>query len=285
MISLSPIPVKRPFEDEDSDVSINDQGEQLHKTDISGWKRLRTCHFGDNGSMDNTACHQMNLSSASLLGRNFQFSSPSSSCTFNSSAGLPADLANEENQSPMKTNTNRFIFTDSNMKDKRRRMDESLDRLREYGIPALNSGNDNIDCNRVNKEIYNNRNHNGDIKCDASDNFVMPMNPVHMQTMYEAQLANMKKEIAEKNAEIQALHVKNNALFEDSKILKKAVNIQESRQKEMASYNQQLESTLGQAVEHITGLEKVVQSLKSQLYGAMVYGPSHHLDEPPPDVY
>jgi len=252
---------------------------------ISGLKKLRTCHFGDNGTMDNTACHQMNLSGPPLLGRNFQFSSPSSSSAFNSSVGFYTDLANEENQSPMKTNTNRFIFTDSRMKDKRRRMDESLGRLREYGTPAPDSGNDNIYCNRDNKGVCNNRNENGDIKCDASDNFVMQLNPAHMQTMYEAQLANLKKEMAEKNAEIQALHVKNNALIEDSKILKKAVNIQESRQKEMASYNQQLESTLGQAVEHIAGLEKVVQSLKSQLYGTMVYGPSHHLDEPPPDVY
>ena len=67
--------------------------------------------------------------------------------------------------------------------------------------------------------------------------------------------------------------------------LKRAVNIQESRQKEMASYNQELESTLRQAVDHIAGLEKVVQSLKSRMYGSIDNGPSYHLDEPPPDVY
>lgn len=278
MISLSPTPVKRPFYDEDGEMNVNNQGDEFHRADFSDLKRARrTCQFGDNSAVDNNS---------------FQFPiSSSSSTSVNSSMNSRTYLANEENQSPMKTNTNRFIFTNLPMKDKRRRMDESPGRSRDCNDPGLSSVGDihvnNIHCNRDNdREICSNNNSdNRDFKCSASNNFIMPMNPVHMQTMYEAQLANLKKEISQKNGEIHALNVKNNALFEDSKILKKAVNIQESRQKEMASYNQQLESTLGQAIEHIAGLEKVVQSLKSQLYGNMGTGPSYYLDKPPPDVF
>ena len=116
---------------------------------------------------------------------------------------------------------------------------------------------------------------------------MMSLNPAHMQSMYENQLANNRKEMAEKNAEVHSSRIKIHALTEDNKILKKAVNIQESRQRELTSYNRQLESTLEQAVEHIASLEKAILSLKSQLLinGGVGSGPSYHLDQPPPDVY
>ena len=76
-----------------------------------------------------------------------------------------------------------------------------------------------------------------------------------------------------------------NTLGEENKILKRAVAIQESRQRELQSNNQQLELTLQQAVQHIQNLEKVINSLRTQLYGMSRAGPDFMLDKPPPDVY
>ena len=296
MISLSPNPIKRPFDDENEGMSMNNQNdEQPIVTDSSGFKRIRrTCQFGDDETIDNDYYRTMSSFGSSnglSMGKNSRFSPPSSSSSFIDSSFSHGDIANEENQSPIKTNTNRFMFTDMRLRDKRRRFEESLGRSHEYGAPGTGNDDHTIDkdfCNSGNeKEVCYTRCNSEVFKCrfDTSSNNHIPLNPAHMQTMYEAQLANLKKEMAQNNAEIQALRTKNNTLSEDNKILKRAVNIQESRQKEMASYNQELESTLRQAVDHIAGLEKVVQSLKSRMYGSIDNGPSYHLDEPPPDVY
>lgn len=293
MISLSPTPVKRPFHhDEDGDVNMNSQEEEHYNMEFSGHKRTkRVPHLDDcrtNSIASNDLTDPVSVSNNPFLGSTFQSfpSSSSSSSVSQSSASFFAQLANEENQSPMKTNSNRFSFTDVRLKDKRLRLDESIDRAGVGGIPIFGSGSESRE-NKNNKAPCNSSNDNGDCKSGSSCSMMMSLNPAHMQSMYENQLANNRKEMAEKNAEVQSSRIKIQALTEDNKILKKAVNIQESRQRELTSYNQQLELTLGQAVEHIASLEKAILSLKSQLLinGGVGSGPYYHLDQPPPDVY
>lgn len=76
----------------------------------------------------------------------------------------------------------------------------------------------------------------------------------------------------------------NAKLDEENKILKRAVAIQENRQKEQTTVNQQLRDALYQALEHISGLERTNNSLK-EMFRRSSNGPDFISPRPPPDVF
>lgn len=71
----------------------------------------------------------------------------------------------------------------------------------------------------------------------------------------------------------------------ENKILKRAVAIQDSRQKELAGQNQQLQHVLAQAAEHITSLERVNRELRLSIENKGQYSTNSNYNYRPPDVY
>lgn len=74
-------------------------------------------------------------------------------------------------------------------------------------------------------------------------------------------------------------------LEEENKILKRAVAIQENRQKEQNNTNQQLRDALYQALEHIAGLERTNNNLKEMFRRSSSLGTDYISPRPPPDVF
>ena len=75
-------------------------------------------------------------------------------------------------------------------------------------------------------------------------------------------------------------------LDEENKLFKRAIGIQEGRNREAGAQNQQLREALGQAIEHISNLERANNSLRDHL--RMLNGPEamgHYHHQPPPDVF
>mgnify|MGYP000946511003 CR=1 FL=1 len=92
--------------------------------------------------------------------------------------------------------------------------------------------------------------------------------------------------MAAKNIELFGMNNKVTTLTEENKLLKKAVAIQESRQRNLSNHNQQLELTISQAVQHISNLDRVIKTLRSRLLNEeVISGLDFGLDKPPPDVY
>ena len=71
---------------------------------------------------------------------------------------------------------------------------------------------------------------------------------------------------------------------EENRILKRAVAIQDGRQKELQGQNQQMQSVLLQAADHITNLERTNRELRIQLESNRGQY-SFHSFERPPDVF
>ena len=71
---------------------------------------------------------------------------------------------------------------------------------------------------------------------------------------------------------------------EENRILKRAVAIQDGRQKDLQGQNQQLQNVLIQAAEHIANLERINCELRAQLEPSRVQYSFHSFDRPP-DVF
>lgn len=71
---------------------------------------------------------------------------------------------------------------------------------------------------------------------------------------------------------------------EENRILKRGVAIQDGRQKELQGQNQQLQSVLLQAADHITNLERCNRELRMQLESGRGQYSFHSFDRPP-DVF
>jgi hypothetical protein len=71
----------------------------------------------------------------------------------------------------------------------------------------------------------------------------------------------------------------------ENKILKRAVAIQDSRQKELAGQNQQLQHVLAQAAEHISNLERSNRELRLSMENKGQYQTNSNYNYRPPDVY
>lgn len=71
---------------------------------------------------------------------------------------------------------------------------------------------------------------------------------------------------------------------EENRILKRAVAIQDGRQKELAGQNQQLQQVLAQAAEHVANLERVNRELRSKVESNRGQYSFHTYDRPP-DVF
>jgi len=73
-------------------------------------------------------------------------------------------------------------------------------------------------------------------------------------------------------------------LREENVVLKKGIAIQNNRQRDAYVENQQLQEVLGRAAEHIHGLERMVQQLRTQVscgeagQGSDMYMPPPHGD-------
>ena len=76
--------------------------------------------------------------------------------------------------------------------------------------------------------------------------------------MKEEQLHMANAENKSISDQLEVLEVRSSRLKEENTILKKAVNIQESRMKDLSQQNIQLQEFLARAVERIAQLESVV---------------------------
>lgn len=133
---------------------------------------------------------------------------------------------------------------------------------------------------------------------------------VHQQNIefltktYESQIAQMKlqhqNQIESKNKELaqimvinqrlteecRKVHEENKSLLEENKVFKRAIPIQESKNKELIQQSLQYETVIQQAVEHIHQLEERNRALSNELAlqrrgQSLSFFPPHN----PPDVF
>jgi hypothetical protein len=99
-----------------------------------------------------------------------------------------------------------------------------------------------------------------------------------------AQLTALNGQVVQGAERIQAEKMR---LEEDNRILKKAVAIQDSRQREQAQSNNQLQHLLQQAIAQINVLNQENHQLKARLSPRSVYSQTRDVfpHDPPPDVF
>lgn len=117
---------------------------------------------------------------------------------------------------------------------------------------------------------------------------------------YDANLrAEFESSINQKDSEILSLHSaaqqmerafseiqkERSVVDAENKILKRAVAIQDTRQKELAGQNQQLQHVLAQAAEHISNLERSNRELRLSIENRGQYSTNSNYNYRPPDVY
>jgi hypothetical protein len=138
----------------------------------------------------------------------------------------------------------------------------------------------------------------------AAGELLPPVNPAHMQYMYEKQLENLRwdlistyhvheiyymyfalrTEIACKDREIEQRVSQTAALSEENKVLKRGINILEGRLRETSSQIVENEHVFAQAAQYISELERTVYTLRSQLFASSSSGIDLISPQPPPDV-
>lgn len=97
-------------------------------------------------------------------------------------------------------------------------------------------------------------------------------------------LSKISKQVHDTNIKLEQ---ENKSLIEENKIFKKAIHIQDNRQREMTQQNQQYQMLLQQLTEYISNLEKA----NGQLRDALRYNDTsssngtYYYPPPPPDVY
>lgn len=281
--------------------SHDDDGEMLCAEEDSYVKRMRNNDYSFSdpfgfGLSQNFPTGQgvesnsSSSSSSSMSSSEFYFKSSFS----NNGYGTAID---EENESPMKRNQHSDGFRRSSSTSGSCSSCDSgsvggggFSRSSSFGRGLEKGTNSGISRNKF---IFDKTEKKRLRFCDGSDGVCsgskdeakVPANSAHMRNMYETQLATYRKDMAKKDMEVLSLNSRVSTMNEENKILKRAVAIQESRQRELYSSNQRLESTLQQAVQHIQSLEKVIQSLRTQIYDSSHSGPNFMLEKPPPDVY
>mmetsp|Transcript_13552 Transcript_13552/g.20346 ORF Transcript_13552/g.20346 Transcript_13552/m.20346 type:complete len:203 (+) Transcript_13552:134-742(+) len=104
------------------------------------------------------------------------------------------------------------------------------------------------------------------------------------------ELQKKQEEIDHVSAENNALkerlndvEINNSRVLEENRLLKRAVHIQEGRQKEVMTQNQQLKQFLNQAADQISALERSNATLRSHM--GMFNQPEPVISHRPPDIY
>lgn len=137
----------------------------------------------------------------------------------------------------------------------------------------------------------------------AAGELLSPINPAHMQYMYEKQLTNLRwdltsifyaheiykcvarrTEIADKDREIEQRGSQTASLSEENRVLKRGINILEGRLRETTNQIIENEQVFAQAAQYISELERTVYALRSQLFAATSSGIEFISPKPPPDV-
>ena len=139
----------------------------------------------------------------------------------------------------------------------------------------------------------------------ASNNFGRSLPSEQLQCYHDSIITSLKMEqniaLEKKNREVTQMKTLNNALShhmeamkkengtlqDDNKLLKRAVGIQDNRNKELNTQNAQLQNVLQLAANHIAHLEEVNRNLQAQLQAAVCGSNSSggYNYQPPPDLF
>jgi predicted RNase H-like nuclease (RuvC/YqgF family) len=113
-----------------------------------------------------------------------------------------------------------------------------------------------------------------------------------MQTEFHSILAQKEAEITalrQRNTELEtechSIQASKRAQEEENKLLKRAVTIQDTRQRELATQNEQLQCVLAQAAQQINLLNQTNRQLKEMVDNAYNSSGGGNFDYRPPDVY
>jgi hypothetical protein len=103
----------------------------------------------------------------------------------------------------------------------------------------------------------------------------------------DAEIFSLRSSMTQQSALLSQTQSGKTVCEEENRILKRAVTIQDGRQKELTYQNQQLQNVLSQAAEHITNLERNNLELRTKLEQARAQHSFSHsnFDNRFPDVF
>lgn len=103
----------------------------------------------------------------------------------------------------------------------------------------------------------------------------------------DAEIFSLRSSMSQQSALLSQTQSGKTVCEEENRILKRAVTIQDGRQKELTYQNQQLQNVLAQAAEHITNLERNNLELRTKLDQARAQQTFSHsnFDNRFPDVF
>lgn len=87
----------------------------------------------------------------------------------------------------------------------------------------------------------------------------------HLQDQLLLQRDEFERALHAKEREVDALRESNQRAEEENHVLKRGIAIQSSRQREAHAQNAELQQVLARAAEHIHGLERIVDQLRTQV--------------------
>jgi chromosome segregation ATPase len=103
----------------------------------------------------------------------------------------------------------------------------------------------------------------------------------------DSEIARLQECLGQAQAAIIHIQTEKSALDEENKILKRAVTIQDTRQRELQAQNQGLQEVLAQAASHVANLERANAQLRMDLLMKedKSFSSDIDFDRRPPDVY
>lgn len=101
----------------------------------------------------------------------------------------------------------------------------------------------------------------------------------------DQEIQRVQQENQQLQGRCQAMTHEHNACLEESRLLKRAVGIQDARYRELSSTHDQLQQVMALAAEHIAKLEHANRELTSLLNSCQYGGGSTGFSRGPPDVF
>lgn len=172
----------------------------------------------------------------------------------------------------------------------------------EFNLPPKNSDNmvgafyptDREPDNVHDRPIFSglqikNANRENDLDNSQIDGYRKKLRTEFMSSLdqKDAEIFSLRSSISQQSLVLSQTQSGKTVCEEENRILKRAVTIQDGRQKELTYQNQQLQNVLAQAAEHITSLERINLELRSKLDQARVQHTFSHsnFDNRFPDVF
>jgi hypothetical protein len=169
-----------------------------------------------------------------------------------------------------------------NRPDKRTRNEGDYSRICQSQIAAYNST-----INSLNEQISKIR-----YEFFFITYYIIQFNIILNRTEYEImknskdahieQLLQERQSLMECNQNLNSINIKIN---DENKILKKAVNIQENRLKDLNNQNSTLQGIVSQAADYVVTLENTIVQLRQQLDRNTDISSNYIIPPRPPDVY